>query len=100
MGGGPVEFLEERFVGFLICVVRCRWYPLSWFTSPSFREIAGVGSNTCHLVFAGASELQNVVSLGSFLQRLWFNPVSLRVWETFMDGVTSSNVHAFRLMRP
>ena len=56
--------------------------------------MARVGSNPCHLVFflrerrggahrvSGASQLQNVESPSFFLPRLWFYPVSLKVWET------------------
>ena len=53
--------------------------------------MAGVGSNPCRHVFLGASELPNLVTLGFFVKPLYVYPVSLRGWETLVDGVISSS---------
>ena len=53
--------------------------------------MAGVGSNPCRHVFLGASELPNLVTLGFFVKHLGVYPVSLRGWETYIDGVPSSS---------
>ena len=86
-GGFPSSVILQKLV------ISTRWQGLRptsaiWGFS---RACSRVGPNPCRLVFSGASQLENFVSLSFFLPPLCFDPVSLAIWEELFDGVTSSS---------